>query len=322
MREYIITENDGGQRLDHFLQKALPRLPKSLIYKWMRTKHIKLNGKRCTPGDRLQKGDVVRVFVREADLEETRERADFLGAPPELRILFESEEILAVEKPAGLVVHCDNRQLPDTLVNRVRHYLYDKGEYDPAREQSFAPALCNRLDRNTGGIVLAAKTAEALREMNRLIRENMVEKTYLCVVVGAPPKDADTITAWHKKSDTHNMVLVRDTPFAGARKIVTGYRVLGKNGGHTLLAVSLQTGRTHQIRAHLAHIGAPILGDNKYGDSTANRRARQKYQLLWAYQIAITCDEGSPLMDLNGLRVHMDIPAYVKRAFRTFTGEV
>lgn len=181
MREFCIQENDSDQRLDRFLQKTLPELPKSLCYKWIRTKHIKVNRKRCTPDQRLVTGDVVTLFVSDSyfaiKTEEERSGVpEFLQAPNQLEILYEDERILLVNKPVGLVVHCDSRQIPDTLINRVLHYLYENGAYQPEQEQSFTPALCNRLDRNTGGIVIAAKTAAALREVNRLIRENKVHK--------------------------------------------------------------------------------------------------------------------------------------------------
>ena len=324
MKELKIQENDSGQRLDRFLQKVFPQLPKSLCCKWMRTKHIKVNRKRCTPDQRLHTGDIIMLFVQDAYFEQSAEKISkknpyvFLEAPNDLEILFENEQILIICKPIGLVVHCDNRQMPDTLIHRVLHYLYDTGSYDPSKEQSFTPALCNRLDRNTGGIVIAAKTAAALREVNRLIRENRIHKTYLCTVVGKPPQSEDILHAWHKKSPTHNTVVIQDEKAEGFQPISTGYRVLAHHAAHHLLEVTLITGRTHQIRAHLAHIGIPILGDNKYGDSKENRKAHCKYQQLWAYQIKLETDPNTCLSDLNEKTIRTIVPAFVQKEFPEF----
>ncbi len=322
MKEFQIQENDSGQRLDRFLQKALPHLPNSLFYKWIRTKHIKVNRKRCTPDQRLCSGDLVTLFVSDEYFAEGAKAptptAQFLEAPADLDILFENEQILIVSKPVGLVVHCDNRQAPDTLIHRVLHYLYNTDAYEPSQEQSFTPALCNRLDRNTGGIVIAAKTASALREMNRLIRENRIHKAYLCTVVGKPPKRQDTLHAWHKKSNTHNTVIIRNEKADGFLPITTGYRVLAEHGTHCLLSIDLITGRTHQIRAHLAHIGCPILGDNKYGNSKENRKAHCKYQQLWAYKLTLETDPNTCLADLNGMTIRTELPSFVKQEFPQF----
>lgn len=327
MKQFLIQENDSGQRLDRFLKKMLPHLPQSLIYKWIRTKHIKINKKRCTPEQRLQTGDQVMLFLSdtyflpEPSSSPMTSQPDmtFLQAPSALQIVFENEHILVVAKPVGLVVHCDNRKTPDTLIHRILHYLYDTGAYHPETEQSFTPALCNRLDRNTGGMVIAAKTAATLREVNRLIRENRIYKTYLCTTVGTPVPEAAVLAAWHQKSATHNTVTIQDEPAEGFQKICTGYRVLAKNARHTLLAVELITGRTHQIRAHLAHIGTPILGDTKYGNNAENRRCRRKYQCLWAFQLRFSTDANTCLAALDGLTLQTPLPEFVSQEFPTFS---
>lgn len=320
MKQFEIQENDSGQRLDRFLQKVLPALPKGAVYKAIRTKHIKINKKRCTPDQRLMPGDMVTLFLPDTLLYPEsapvpKSEPEFLQASDQLDILFENEQLLLVSKPVGLVVHCDNRQTPDTLINRVLHYLYKTGAYRPEAEQSFTPALCNRLDRNTGGIVIAAKTASALREINRLIRENRIHKTYLCITVGIPKQPSAVLHAWHKKSDTHNTVTIRDTKAEGFQEIITGYRTLAQHNSFALLSVHLITGRTHQIRAHLAHMGTPLLGDNKYGNGKANRAAHCKYQQLWAYQLEFNPEETSCLSDLSGLCVHTAPPPFVTKRF-------
>ena len=188
MRQIIIRENDAGQRLDKFLAKALPALPKGLMCKFIRTKHIKRNGKRCAVSDRLEPGDVLSFFISDDFFNQNvpRQTPVFLHAPARLDVVYEDAQVLIVNKPAGLVVHTDDRGTGDTLVNRMLHYLYKTGAYDPAAEQSFTPALCNRIDRNTGGIVIAAKTAEALRILNQKIKDREIDKRYLAIVEGTP----------------------------------------------------------------------------------------------------------------------------------------
>ena len=200
-----------------------------------------------------------------------------------------------------MLVHEDTAATENTLILHVKAYLMQKGEYDPESEQSFAPALCNRIDRNTGGIVIAAKNAAALRTMNEKIRENQVTKRYLCLVQGIPTPVRAMLHAYLKKNSADNMVEVRDTPFPGAKEIITGYRVLERRGDHALLEVELVTGRTHQIRAHMAHIGHPLLGDGKYGINREERRQGYKYQALYAYKLtfAVT-DSENPLSYLEG----------------------
>ena len=251
MKEWIIKENDAGQRLDKFLQKAAPALPKSMMYKALRTKHIKLNGKRAEISARLAPGDRVTLYLKDEFFAKDSRDA-FLQAPAAVRVVYEDGNILLADKPSGLVVHEDERQGADTLIHRVQHYLYHKGEYDPAAEASFAPALCNRIDRNTEGIVIVAKNAEALRLLNQCIRDRELHKFYLCLLKGVPrPKEA-TIKAIMRKDEREKKVAVIDKPDPGGKTMVTRYRVLKAKGKVSLCEVELLTGRTHQIRAHMA----------------------------------------------------------------------
>ena len=306
---YTVMEEQEGMRLDQFLAAELKEHSRSYIQKLIKEGQVQVGEKKQKPGYRLRVDDAVVICVPPLkELEVLPEQMD-------LDILYEDAQILVVNKPVGLVVHCDSRQIPDTLVNRVLHYLYRTGAYHPEQEQSFTPALCNRLDRNTGGIVIAAKTAAALREVNRLIRENKVHKKYLCITVGVPKERKATLYGWHKKSASHNTVTVRDTPEEGFQEIITAYEVLAFNERHALLSVDLITGRTHQIRAHLAHIHAPILGDTKYGNMRENRALHCKHQLLWAYQLQLETDSDSCLANLNGLTVQTPLPAFVTKEF-------
>ena len=182
--EVTIGKNDGGQRVDKFLTKTYPNLPQSMLYKAVRKKDVKVNGKRCESSQRLQEGDVVSLFLKDDFLQKEERPEDFLKAPKKLSILYEDENVMLLDKKPGLIVHPDENYHFDSLIARVQHYLYDKGEYDPKAENAFAPALVNRIDRNTGGIVMAAKNAEALRILNQKVKDRELHKFYLCVVCG------------------------------------------------------------------------------------------------------------------------------------------
>ncbi len=301
MKEFTINRNDSGQRVDKFLQKAVPRMPQSLMYKYIRMKRIKLNGKRCEISTRLNEGDVMQLYIND-EFFDTAAETEFLTAPPVLNIVYEDENILLVDKKNGLVVHEDDEKTSDTLINRILHYLYDKGEYKPEEENSFVPALCNRLDRNTGGIVIAAKNAESLRILNQKIKDRELEKRYLCITVGIPPKKHDTMTAYLEKNADGNTVKVTDKKTPSNKTIITTYDVLKTGGRLALVEVKLETGRTHQIRAHFAHIGCPLLGDGKYGINQVNREYKVKTQALYSYKLKFTFagDDNGCLDYLNG----------------------
>ena len=288
MREFSINKNDAGQRMDKFLTKAVPALPKNLMYKYIRLKRIKLNGKRCEISTKLREGDSVQLYINDEFFPEKRDEAHrFLNAPKDIEIVYEDENILLCDKPCGLVVHEDESGEADTLIDRVLHYLYDKGEYDPDTENSFTPALCNRIDRNTSGIVICAKNAESLRVLNQKVKDRELEKLYLCVTVGIPNKKSAELKAFHRRDEKTKVVRVEDKSFPGSKTMITRYKVLAENkqSDLALLEVDLVTGRTHQIRAHLAHIGYPLLGDGKYGSNKINRALGVKTQALCSYKL-------------------------------------
>ena len=201
MRNYIIGKNDAGQRLDKFITKTLPSLPKSLMYKYLRLKRIKLNGKKADISARLNEGDSVDMYISDEFFAEKEEKYSFLGAGKALDIIYEDENIMVLDKKAGLLSHPDEGEYVDTLIGRVQRYLYEKGEYDPKNEASFTPALANRIDRNTGGIVLAAKNAESLRILNEKIKYREIKKLYLCLLIGCPPKKSDTLCGYITKDE-------------------------------------------------------------------------------------------------------------------------
>lgn len=303
MREFKINKNDSGQRLDKFLQKAVPKLPKSLLYKYIRLKRIKLNGKRCQNADFLSENDVLTLYINdeffESEQSVSTEEAELLKIKGTPQIVYEDENIIIAYKPVGMDVHKGSEQTKETFVDIIKAYLFRNGEYNPAKENSFSPAVCNRLDRNTTGLVIAAKNAAAVREINEAVRDRRIHKKYLCVCVGTLPEKQGREEAYHKKGQ-HNLVSIRKDKTDGYKKIITEYTVLEEKDGMTLAEINLITGRTHQIRAHLAFLGAPILGDGKYGNVALNKRHAVFRQQLCAYSLEFTSPKGSLLEYLDG----------------------
>ena len=301
MKEFQIGPNDAGQRLDRFLAKAVPLLPASLAQKYIRLKRIKCNGKRIERDTRLQTGDVLQLYINDEFFDKPREDNAYLTvAAPKLNIVYEDEHILLVDKRPGLAVHPhDGAEYGRTLIDHIQSYLYQKREWRPREENAFTPALCNRIDRNTGGIVIAAKTAEALRVMNQKIKDRELDKRYLAIVEGTPKRKEGSLKGYLFKDAKKNRVFVTDTPQPGSKSCQTNYKVLASRNGLSLVECELITGRTHQIRAQFAHDGHPLLGDGKYGK--LDKRFDRNYQALYSYKLTFTfkTDAGS-LGYLNG----------------------
>ena len=301
MHELIIKKNDAGQRLDKFITKTLD-IPPSLLYKSIRTKKIKVNRKRAEANLILEEGDTVQCFLSEEFFKCETDDTSLARITPHLDIVYEDENILLLNKRPGISVHEDEKGSTNTLITHIQAYLYQKGEYNPNDEQSFAPALCNRIDRNTGGIVIAAKNAKTLRVMNEKIKKREIDKFYLAAIHGIPKKKSDTLTAFLRKDSEKNIVKIYDTnPPRDAKRIITKYNVIASKSGLSLIEVELLTGRTHQIRAHMAHIGHPLLGDGKYGINKSDKAQGYKYQALYSYRLrfSFTGDE-THLEYLNG----------------------
>lgn len=311
MRELIISENEGGQRLDKYLSKRFKTMPQSLIYKYLRTKKIKLNGKKALPNGFICCGDVLTLYIPEEFFEEKAEELAFTHVKPKLSVIYEDENILLVDKPIGMLCHSDDNEGYNTLINHIKAYLSEKGEYDVS--EAFAPALCNRIDRNTCGIVIAAKTAEALRDMNERIRNRSVTKQYLAAVHGSPSPAVGTITDYIRKDSSQNRVyLSKDKRSSMDKSAVTKYKVIETKGDVSLVEVELIMGRTHQIRAHFAGKGHPLLGDGKYAINKKDRQLGYSYQSLCAYRLKFNKAEPDSLSYLDGKTFYSSTPDFLK----------
>lgn len=298
-------------RLDKYLMQQYPVLTQGRLNKALRENKIKLNEKKQPLSTRVQAGDEIKLFLLPDQLSAAPlvEGPAFLQAKYPAKVVYENEQLLIADKPAGLPV-IDEKD-PDTLIHRVQLYLYQKGEYRPG--QGFAPALCHRLDTGTSGLVLVAKTEQALTDLTELIRTRRLKKEYLCVTFGRPEPPAATLTGWLKKDAAKGQVAVLDHPAADAVPIETRYETMSVSGRLALLRVELVTGRTHQIRAHLASIGCPILGDGKYGQNAVNRQLHFKYQALCAWRLTFPSDCPHSLSSVNGKCFTLEKPWYCRQ---------
>ena len=301
MKSFTVNKNDAGQRLDKFITKSVPLLPKTLLYKYIRIKRIKINGKRGEISTKLQEGDIIDMYINDEFFEASPEKYDFLKASKNINVVYEDENIILCDKKAGILCHPDDKEFTDTLINRIKRYLYEKGEFKPEEESSFVPALVNRIDRNTGGIVIAAKNAESLRILNQKMKDRELHKFYLCIVHGTPKLKSGLLEGYLSKDEDKNIVKISKNRLTDSKEIRTKYSVLESKNGLSLIEVELLTGRTHQIRAHFASIGHPLLGDGKYGTNAQNKKYGYKKQCLYSYKLVFdfTSDAG-PLEYLNG----------------------
>ena len=317
MREFTIGKNDAGQRLDRFVAKNLPLLPPALLQKYIRLKRIKVNGKGSKRDVRLNAGDVLQLYINDEFFDKPSEENMFLTLfSPQLDIVYEDENLLLVNKRPGLVVHADETEKVNTLINHIQAYLYQKREWNPKWENAFAPALCNRIDRNTGGIVIAAKNAETLRIINDKIKNHELEKSYLCVTVGHPRPAEGRIEGFLLKDEAKKQVFFYHKPIPGGKTAVTLYKTLESRGPLSLVECRLLTGRTHQIRVSMAEIGCPLLGDGKYGRGAVNKQYRETRQALYSYKLAFafTTDAGA-LEYLRGREFTVDTVPFRDKYF-------
>lgn len=313
MQELHVTANEAGQRLDKLLAKFLNQAPKSFLYKMMRKKNIVLNGKKCTGNEKLKQGDSIKLFFSDETIEKFS--AGTYATPKKekinmLPIIYEDEQVLLMNKPVGVL----SQKAKDSDVSAVEiliNYLIETNQLSKEQFRTFHPSICNRLDRNTSGILVAGKTLPALQEMNRFFKERTIAKYYRCLVKGRVIKNEDYIKGYLVKDQKTNKVSITKKKTEEGVPIETEYCVIQSNDEVSLLEVHLITGKTHQIRAHLASIGHPIIGDYKYGDKQINEMYRQEYglksQLLHAYRLEMPSSDGS-LAYLNDKKFVAELP--------------
>lgn len=315
MKDFLIDKNDAGQRLDKFIAKAVPKLPGTLMQKYIRLKRIKVNKKRAERDMRLALGDLVELYINDEFFETASTDELFRTLEPKLNIIYEDEHIILLDKRPGISVHEDEKSA-DTLIDHIKAYLFKSKKWDPDAENSFVPALCNRIDRNTGGIVIAAKTAAALRIMNQKIKDREITKKYLCIVSGILSPKNGRLDSYLWKDAKKNIVYVRKTPGKGAKSAATIYKTIKTKGELSLVECELITGRTHQIRAQMADAGHPLLGDGKYGDYALNKKYNRQYQALYSYKLTFDFKTPSDELDyLNGKTFTVQNIDFVKKYF-------
>ena len=298
MKEFTIGKNDAGQRLDRWLAKTLPLLPAPLAQKYIRLKRVKVNGKGSQRDVRLQLGDILQLYINDEFFEQPREENAFLSVfKPHLDIVYEDENLMLLNKRPGLLCHADEHEKVNTLITHIQAYLYQKKEWNPRDEHSFTPALCNRIDRNTGGIVMAAKNAETLRILNQKIRDREIAKFYLAIVHGRMKPSQGKLEGFLLKDEDRAQVKVFSRPVPGGKSAATLYKALRTAGGLSLVECELLTGRTHQIRAQFAAAGHPLLGDGKYGRERDNKKYGRSFQALYSYKLAFTFPTDAGLLE-------------------------
>lgn len=277
MQSLTVSKNEAGQRMDKLLSKYLNLAGKSFLYKMMRKKNITLNGKKCDGSEKLQEGDEIKLFLSDETIDKFSEVKLPSVKQVSLKIIYEDENILLVNKPAGMLSQ-KARETDESLVEYILDYLLKSGQITPEQLKSFRPSVCNRLDRNTSGLVVAGKSLAGLQTMSAVFKDRSIHKYYQCVVKGQV-REKQVITGFLAKNGDSNQVKIYPAETAGAAPVMTEYEPLSRTEEYTLLRVTLITGRTHQIRAHLASIGHPILGDYKYGDKQTNETVKNLYHI-------------------------------------------
>ncbi len=306
----IIYENQKETRLDNFLLEKYPVLSFGKLNKYLRENKIKVNSKKVLLSTRLKQGDEIKIFLNDDVLTEKMYEFPFLEASDKICIVYEDNNLLVADKMAGVIVNDLTNKQTDTHINRCLKYLYKKGEYNP-NTSSYTPSLCHRLDTGTSGLVVVSKNQNTENFILQLFKDHSLTKHYICVTLGCPPKKQDNLTAYLTKNKEIAKVKITQKPINKfSKKIITNYQVLQNCGELSLVQVKLITGRTHQIRAHLASIGCPILGDSKYGINTENRKRKIKYQALSAISLTFPQITQKEFEMYSNIKIQVDMPWY------------
>lgn len=311
MRTLVVDERYGNKRIDRVIKETFAHMPVSALYKAFRKRDIKVNGTRVKETHIVLPGDIVEIYITDDILDGISSR-ESTGLNVGFTVVYEDTNIIIVNKEQGIPVHPDRDRSDGTLIDNVRSYLQQKGEYIPGNPGSFPPSLCHRIDRNTGGLVIIAKNEEALGIMLNKIKTREIKKYYQCLVTGKMEKEYAELKAYLEKDEHKSRVFIKNTPTKNSLEIITRYRVLSYENDVSRLEVELVTGRTHQIRAHLAYIGHPIIGDGKYGSNKINRFFGAKYQALWAYKLEFDLKNAGILNYLKGKKIEVEPEFKVK----------
>nr|WP_300003175.1 RluA family pseudouridine synthase [Tissierella sp.] len=298
MREIIINVNESDQRLDRFLKKYLANATTGFIYKMIRKKNIKLNEERAKPESMIFEGDKVQLYLAEETIIKFEAAQEEVKTDLKLDIIYEDDNIVLINKELGMLSHGRGGEFEENVVDSLISYLIRKGDYVPRIEKTFTPSICNRLDRNTSGLIIGAKNYQSLKLINEALKALEIRRFYKTIVKGEM-KHASKEKAYLLKNEEKNRVEISSQDFEGSKEIITRVVPIDSRGGYSLLEVELVTGRTHQIRGHLSSLGYPLIGDRKYGNSVANKEFKESYgienQILHSYKV-----------EFNGLKDSME----------------
>lgn len=312
MRQIVVTEKEAGQRLDKFLTKYMSKAPKSFFYKMLRKKNIKLNDAKADGSEKLKAEDVIKLFLSEETIVNFSEEINMVHVQWHLSILYEDDNLLIINKEAGMLSQKAQKQ-DVSLIEHITAYLLESGQITEEQLRSFHPGVCNRLDRNTSGIIIAGKTLLGLQKMSELLKTRNLDKYYQCIVKGKVTKK-QCVEGYLTKNRSHNKVQISTMPTEGADYIKTEYEPLCATEEFTLLKVKLFTGKSHQIRAHLQSMGHPVIGDGKYGDVQINKKLRKecglKHHVLHSWQLVFPMLEEREFSGISGKTILAPVPVY------------
>lgn len=278
MREIIIDKNESDQRLDRFLKKYLAEAPQGFIYKMLRKKNIKVNDAKVQPETTIYEGDRIQLYLSDETIDKFIAQKEEVKSKLIPNIMYEDDNIILINKPVGILSHGASGEFEENIVDSMISYLIQKGDFVPRIEKTFTPSICNRLDRNTSGIIIGAKNYQSLKAINEAIKAGNIRRFYKTIVKGNIKKEF-TAEGYLSKDEDKNRVTIHEDDSEGSKKITTVIKPLKNNNGYSLLEIELITGRTHQIRGHLSSLGYPVIGDRKYGNREINKRFNEKYSL-------------------------------------------